>query len=178
MAKAHVIGNRRIPMTTKDCIFCKIAKGEISSHKIYESNLFIAFLDVSPITEGHAVLIPKRHFEKVHGLNEAECTQLGKAIFSASMILERKYGSNINLSNTSGEHASQSVAHFHFHLIPRRKGDRLWVGEQSRIVLDRSSGFERLVPSNEELDSIRDELTSHNVPIANGKYPTAPGTTI
>lgn len=142
----------------KSCIFCRLVEREIGSFRIYEDNLYLAFLDALPVTEGHSILIPKRHFERVHGLNEEEQMQLGKAVFAASMILEKRYGSNINLSNTSGEHASQTIAHFHFHLIPRRKGDRLWVGEQSRIVLDRSSGFERLNPGEEELRKLHSEL--------------------
>ncbi|MBU1975852.1 MAG: HIT domain-containing protein [Nanoarchaeota archaeon] len=140
------------------CIFCKIIAGEIPAHKIYESKHFIAMLDVNPVIAGHVIIVTKRHTKTIHTLNPEECKELGVAMHAVSKKLEKKFGSHLTMSNSSGEWASQSVNHFHIHMIPRTKNDRLWNEDQSRIVLDKSSGFERLNMTIEELEKMADEL--------------------
>jgi len=136
------------------CIFCKIVKGEIPSHKIYEDDSYIAILDVSPVVEGHTLLIPKFHVETIFGLTDEQARDRGYAELQVVKKLEKVYGANIEIRNTSGKGASQEVMHLHYHLIPRKIGDRLWDGDKSRNVLDKSSGFERLKMTKEELEVI------------------------
>ena len=138
----------------ENCIFCKIARKEMNGHIIYEDKYYIALLDVNPIVYGHTLLIPKRHYKTIFDLGEEETKNLGRVIKYISDILNKEFGPNINISNTSGKYASQSVEHFHFHFIPRKKDDRLRDGEKSKIILDRSSGFERLKPSDEDLEEL------------------------
>jgi histidine triad (HIT) family protein len=142
----------------KKCIFCKIIEKNTDSEVIYEDDWFLAFLDENPIIEGHSLLITKRHNKTIWDLNNIENQKLGVAMKQVSDKLGKKFGQNINIVNTSGEYASQSIPHIHFHLIPRKKGDRLWDEKKSKIILDRSSGFKRLESSKEELKNLAEEI--------------------
>jgi|SRR3989344_8398616 len=142
-----------------DCTFCRIVKKEIPCYKIYENNLYLGFLDSNPIVEGHVLLIPKIHYETIFELGEEETKNLGTTIKEVTDIFYKTFGSNINIVNTNGQYASQSVPHFHLHFIPRKKGDRLWDREKSKIVLDRSSGFERLKLDKKELENILKKMS-------------------
>lgn len=146
----------------QECIFCKIVQGKVPCFKIYESELFLAFLDINPIIEGHTILISKRHFEKIYDLKEREQEWLGMDLFQVIKLLERRFGPNVVISSTSGKYASQTVPHFHFHLIPRQKNDRLWDKDKSRIILDRSSGFSRLETTPKELKTLAKAIAKGN----------------
>ena len=117
-------------MRHDDCIFCKIANGEIPSATIYEDDDFRAFLDLNPATRGHALLVPKDHFANLFELDEEHAE---KAILRAKKIgsrMKEKLGCDgLNLVQNNGEAAGQTVFHFHMHLIPRYKDDHagiLW----------------------------------------------------
>lgn len=142
-----------------ECIFCRIVKKKIPCYKVYENNLYLGFLDNNPLVEGHVILIPKIHYETIFDLGKEETKNLGVAIKEITDIFYKTFGSNITIVNTSGQYASQSVPHFHLHFIPRKKEDRLWDGEKSKIVLDRSSGFERLKPDKKELENILKKMS-------------------
>ena|SRR3989344_536606 len=106
-----------------ECIFCKIAKGEVPSEKFYEDKDFFAFLDIHPKSKGHAILTPKVHFENIFDAKENELLKLGEALKKVSNILKQKYGCDgVNLINNSGKVAGQEINHFHFHIIPRYFG--------------------------------------------------------
>lgn len=141
-----------------DCIFCKIASGKIPTTKVYESKYFFVILDLNPITEGHALVIPKRHFEIQTEMNDEERADFGVALGAAADILKKEFGEHMNFSNTSGKFASQSIPHYHMHIIPRQEGDRLWDDDKSRLVLDTSSGFPRLEIPKEEIAQLAKKL--------------------
>lgn len=111
-------------MSVKDCLFCKMAVGQIPVAKIYEDDVVLSFLDIGPISDGHTLVIPKQHFEKLHDcpaeLLGQVCSRLGKiaAAVAASMNSD---GYNILCNN--GRAAGQLVEHLHFHIIPRNIGD-------------------------------------------------------
>lgn len=108
----------------KDCIFCRIANGEIPSNTVYEDEDFRAILDLSPLQEGHTLLIPKKHCVDLFDLPEEIA---GKALPRAKKIAEaikKATGCDgFNLLQNNGEAAGQSVMHFHLHIIPRKSGD-------------------------------------------------------
>lgn len=107
-----------------DCIFCKIAKGEIPSATIYEDEDFRVFLDLGPAARGHALLVPKSHAADICELSDellAKTMVLAKKIILAMTPLLGCDGYNIVQNNK--EAAGQTVAHFHMHLIPRYKED-------------------------------------------------------
>lgn len=107
-----------------DCIFCKLANGEIPTHTIYEDDLFRVILDADPATKGHALIIPKDHFKDIYDLGEDEA----QAIFplAQKLAIQMKEAFNcdgFNILQNNGEIAGQTVFHFHLHLIPRYVSD-------------------------------------------------------
>lgn len=106
-----------------NCIFCKIANGEIPSDTIYEDDDFRAILDLSPAAQGHALLLPKEHFANLFELDDAtgaKVMPVAKRIGGAMMRALSCRGLNVVQNN--GEAAGQTVMHFHVHLIPRYEG--------------------------------------------------------
>jgi len=109
-----------------NCIFCKIVAGEIPCFKIYEDAATLAFMDINPVHDGHCLVIPKAHSANVFEIapeNVAaaarSATKVAKAVNAAVPC------DGINLMQANGEGAGQSVGHFHLHIIPRRRDDRL-----------------------------------------------------
>ena len=107
-----------------ECVFCKIIKGELNCYRIYESDDVIAFLDINPRAEGHTLIVPKRHVEKLEELNEKELVSLFKAVKEVtSLILSKLNAEGYNLLINTGKVAGQIIPHLHIHILPRRKGD-------------------------------------------------------
>ncbi len=113
------------------CVFCNIVKSEISSHKIYEDESTLAFLDVSPINYGHVLVIPKEHFENMETIPEEELCKLMKTVKKVGAALKSNLGAEgYNIQENNDLVAGQVVPHIHFHVIPRNEGDglKLWPG--------------------------------------------------
>ncbi len=111
-------------MGANDCIFCKMAAGQIPVAKIYEDEIVLAFLDIGPVSDGHALVIPKQHFEKLHDcppelLGEI-ASRLGKI---ADAVTGAVNSDGYNLLCNNGRAAGQLIEHLHFHIIPRNAGD-------------------------------------------------------
>jgi len=103
-----------------DCIFCKIIEGDIPSSKVYEDENVLAFLDISQVTKGHTLVIPKTHKKDVHELTPEIAGHLFSVVPKITNALKETYDlKGINLLNNNGEYAGQSVFHFHLHLLPR-----------------------------------------------------------
>jgi histidine triad (HIT) family protein len=112
--------------TDKDCIFCKIVRGEIPSSKIYEDNEFLAFLDIKPINKGHALVIPKEHCKNLLDFPKAEETDFIEFIKKVSRaVVKTTNADGFNLGMNNGRAAGQIVMHAHIHIIPRFSDDRL-----------------------------------------------------
>ncbi len=101
------------------CIFCKIINNEIPSYKVYEDDDVVAILDISQLTYGHTLVIPKKHYCNIFDIEE---TLLQKLILVTKLI-SKKYNDNgiegVNIINNNGEISGQEVNHFHIHIIPR-----------------------------------------------------------
>ncbi|MCU9595881.1 HIT family protein [Caldibacillus thermolactis] len=108
-----------------DCIFCKIINGEIPSAKVYEDEDVFAFLDISQVTKGHTLVIPKAHHANVYELPEDVAGKLFAVIPKITNAVKKAYNPiGLNLLNNNGEAAGQTVFHYHLHIIPRYgKGD-------------------------------------------------------
>ena len=131
------------------CVFCKILNNEIPCSKIYENEYCIAILDISQTTNGHTLIIPKRHVENIFSLNKEESLAVMDACVFVSNKLKEKLGiQNINLLNNSGRLAGQVVMHFHMHVIPRYENDEFNVIQPSHE------------PNFKELDKLKDLLNS------------------
>lgn len=107
-------------MKKDDCIFCKIANGEIPSTTLYEDDKFRVILDLAPASKGHALILSKEHFANLYELDDAyaaEVMLLAKKM--ATAMTEALGADGFNLVQNNGETAGQTVFHFHLHLIPR-----------------------------------------------------------
>ncbi|EGN97862.1 hypothetical protein SERLA73DRAFT_182616 [Serpula lacrymans var. lacrymans S7.3] len=98
------------------CIFCKIIKGEIPSYKLIETELSFSFLDIGPLSRGHALIIPKDHAVKMHELPDE---YLADAMPIAKKIAQAQGLENYNILQNNGRIAHQEVDHVHFHVIPK-----------------------------------------------------------
>lgn len=107
-----------------NCIFCDIDSNIEKERIIYQDSTWIAILDKYPVSEGHTLLIPKRHCETYFNLNYYELESLGVTIGVVKTILDSKYKPNgYNIGVNCGEAAGQTVMHCHIHIIPRYDGD-------------------------------------------------------
>lgn len=116
----------------EDCIFCKIVKGEIPCHKVYEDDDVLAFLDISPVNPGHTLVIPKRHYVDLLELPETEAqTLIARIKKIAPAVISGVEAKAFNLNLNNGKIAGQEVGHFHWHIVPRFEGDgrELWRGQ-------------------------------------------------
>jgi histidine triad (HIT) family protein len=107
-----------------DCIFCKIVAGGIPAVRLYEDEQTLAFMDIAPVVKGHALVIPKAHFDPLTATPPAllaACIATVQRIAQAQMTAMKADGVNIHQAN--GAAAGQVVPHLHFHIIPRFHGD-------------------------------------------------------
>lgn len=110
----------------EDCIFCKIANGEIPSATLYEDEDFRVILDLGPASKGHALILPKVHSANIYELpDETAGKVMILAKHMASKLTEALGCDGFNIVQNNGEIAGQTVFHFHMHLIPRYKGDKV-----------------------------------------------------
>lgn len=116
-------------MRDENCIFCKIANGEIPSATLYEDDDFRIILDLGPASKGHALLLPKEHYENLYMLpDELAAKALPVAKKMITKLTEVLGCDGYNVVQNNGETAGQTVFHFHMHLIPRYKGDQVGLG--------------------------------------------------
>ena len=106
------------------CIFCKIVKGEIPAKILYEDEKTLAFLDISPRSKGHTLVIPKEHYETFEELPEEVAIDLIKTIKKVIKRLKSLNPDGYNILNNNRPVAGQEVPHVHFHIIPRYKGEK------------------------------------------------------
>ena len=124
-------------MEHNDCIFCKIVRGEIPSHKVYEDDDVLAFLDISQVTKGHVLVIPKAHYDNFLATPQEvmhKVMDVAQRIGQVQIMSLGAKGVNI-LSNVNKE-AGQSVFHFHVHVIPRyeaKEGFKIEMKENNNL---------------------------------------------
>jgi histidine triad (HIT) family protein len=110
---------------SRECVFCRVIKGEIPSHKVYEDENTLAFLDIHPSTPGHTLIVPKAHIARVEDLPEEDAEALfgtlHKIVGGIQEAVEAP-ASTIGVNN--GRESGQEIPHVHIHVIPRSKGYR------------------------------------------------------
>ena len=134
-------------MRDDNCIFCKLANGDIPTRSIYEDDDFNVILDMSPATKGHALILPKSHDKNLYELPDetaAKVMVLAKKL--ATEMTEKLGADGFNLVQNNNEIAGQTVFHFHLHLIPRYEGD------------NQKINWTPTTKTAEELDSVLDIL--------------------
>lgn len=135
-------------MKKDDCIFCKIANGEIPSKTIYEDELFRVILDLGPAARGHALVLPKNHAANLYEISDeiaSKALVLAKKL--AKQMAQKLQCDGLNVVQNNGTVAGQTVMHFHLHLIPRYHDD----GQNINWVPGN--------PTQEELEAVRKQIT-------------------
>ena len=134
-----------------DCIFCKIAKKEISSKIIAETKKSLAFLDAFPLSRGHTLVIPKCHYEKVQDMTDMDNTDLFNTVHKVISKVDKLTGATL-LAIHNGKDSGQEIPHVHVHLIPRQPSDQ--AGPVHSMFKDRPK------LSDEELDELYAKIKS------------------
>jgi histidine triad (HIT) family protein len=132
---------------SRECVFCRIIKGELPAFKVYEDERALAFLDVNPSTLGHTLIIPKAHIARVEDLPDEDAVALFRALHVLIWRIQEAVdspASTIGINN--GRESGQEVPHVHIHVIPRSRGDR------GGIVQGIARGHGR--PGRDEMDRI------------------------
>ena len=115
-----------MPGAAQDSIFTKIVKGEIPCHRVFENERILAFLDITPLSEGHTLVIPKQQVERLEDLPPEETAELARQLGAiAKRVVAATGAEGYNILQNNGRVAGQEVPHVHFHIIPRRAGDGL-----------------------------------------------------
>jgi histidine triad (HIT) family protein len=137
-------------MTIENCIFCKIVNNQIPSKIIFENDLCLAFLDISPISKGHTIIIPKRHYDNIEDISEQDLASIFKVVKKIAILIHQKLNiDGYNILQNNYKAAGQEINHFHIHIIPRNTND-----DRFRVKIPRNQA------SEEELDKILNILKS------------------
>ena len=111
-----------------DCIFCKIVNGLIPNYRVYEDEKVVAFLDIKPVSKGHTLVIPKIHADDVFAISNEDVAAVSIAAKKiATAIIKATDAEGVNLLNSNKREAGQTVFHYHMHIIPRSRDDKLKV---------------------------------------------------
>jgi len=109
-----------------DCLFCKIVAGDVPSLRVHEDDRTVAFMDISPATRGHLLVIPREHAADVHAIEPEDLKAVVVAAKGLAQRVRDKLGADgVNLLQSTGSVAWQTVFHFHMHVIPRYEDDPL-----------------------------------------------------
>ncbi|OLS30506.1 MAG: HIT-like protein [Candidatus Heimdallarchaeota archaeon AB_125] len=119
----------------EDCLICKIIDGKIPSYTLYEDEEIKVFLDIYPMSKGHSLVVPKKHFEDIFTISEVDMIFTKKIPVIASRLKRITGATGMNIIQNNGRDAGQILNHIHFHLVPRFPNDGL-----------------TLIPSKSELD--------------------------
>ena len=134
-------------MKDANCIFCKLANGDIPTATIYEDEDFRVILDANPASKGHALILPKEHYRNLYDLDDALAAKV--LVLAKKMIndLKDKFGcTGYNVVQNNEEAAGQTVFHFHMHVIPRYAND-------GQVI-----GWKPGQPTAEEMDAVLEAL--------------------
>ena len=135
-------------MMDHNCIFCKIANGEIPAKTLYEDEEFRVILDLAPATKGHALILPKSHYKNLYELPDETAAKVMKLAKKMATTMTQKLECHgFNLVQNNNEVAGQTVFHFHMHLIPRYEDDN------QRIT------WKPMEPTQDELEAIKKQIT-------------------
>lgn len=124
------------------CTFCRIVRGELVASRLWEEDLAIAFLDISPVNPGHSLVVPRRHVTSFTDLDPAELESLARVVQRVASALKSAVPGceGVTVSLADGEAAGQEIPHAHFHVIPRHAGDgfgwRRFGEKMDRATLD------------------------------------------
>lgn len=111
----------------RECIFCQIAKGESPSYTIYQNEIAVAFLDINPVTAGHTLVIPNKHFDRLDTIHDEEIQKgmMDAIVKVSNLLISSGICSDFTVLQDNGMYAEQDIMHAHFHIIPRHPQERI-----------------------------------------------------
>ena len=137
-------------MKKDDCIFCKLANGDIPTNTLYEDDCVRVIFDAEPAAEGHVLILPKEHFDNIYELNDDTAGHVFKVAKTIATAMNKTLDMDgLNVVQNNGEAAGQTVFHFHMHIIPRHNDDTVNVGWEKHKV------------SSERIKDITDEVRKY-----------------
>lgn len=128
----------------KDCIFCKIVNNEIKSHTIYEDELVKVFLDANPETNGHMLIIPKKHYQNILDLDEKIIPHAVKIIKEKLYPLMKEKLHCDGMTIAQNNEYGQEVKHFHIHVVPRYENDQDYHSYNKDILISTEDVYSKL----------------------------------
>ena len=132
----------------KDCIFCKIARGEAASSKVFEDGKAYAFLDLFPVSQGHTLVIPKQHYETILDIPEDLLKEVFAAVKKVAAAVKKATNADgISIGQSNFKAAGQVVAHFHVHIMPRFSSDELRHWPQQKYKEGELEDFQKKIVS-------------------------------
>ena len=135
-------------MNPAECLFCKIARGEIPSSKVHDDHDVMAFLDINPANPGHVLVVQKKHATDITTADEKDLEKTIAVVKKIALKQKEKLNAEgVNVIQNNGHAAGQLVAHIHFHVIPRYAGDGVMIK------------YPRASVSGEEMEEIRKKLS-------------------
>lgn len=121
----------------ENCIFCKIADGEIPSKTLYEDDMFRVILDINPASKGHALILTKKHFKNIYEMDNVTASEVFVLAKRMAKAMTEALGCNgFNIVQNNGKVAGQTVFHFHLHLIPRYTNDGIQLNMEGKEAKD------------------------------------------
>ena len=137
-------------MKKDDCIFCKLANGDIPTNTLYEDDCVRVIFDAEPAAEGHVLILPKEHFDNIYDLDDDTAGHVFKVAKKIATAMNKTLDMDgLNVVQNNGEAAGQTVFHFHMHIIPRHNDDTVNVGWEKHKV------------SSERIKDITDEVRKY-----------------
>lgn len=137
-------------MKKDDCIFCKLANGDIPTNTLYEDDCVRVIFDAEPAAEGHVLILPKEHFDNIYELDDDTAGHVFKVAKKIATAMNKTLDMDgLNVVQNNGEAAGQTVFHFHMHIIPRHNDDTVNVSWEKHKV------------SSERIKDITDEVRKY-----------------
>lgn len=127
-----------------DCIFCKIIRGEIPSYTIYEDEYVKAFLDIHPLSNGHTLIIPKKHFENLYDMDAEILKQIELASQKVGKLLKEKLNCQ-GVTRLQNNEYGQEVKHYHMHLIPRYANEMFVINTDKSKIVQTEENFRKMI---------------------------------
>jgi histidine triad (HIT) family protein len=117
-----------------DCVFCKIIKGEIPAYKVYEDEFVLAILDINPLSKGHTLVIPKRHYARLTEMDERFYEGFMRGLQKVLRLIESKLSKDYNIIVNQGKKANQEIEHLHVHIVPRYGQEQIFVWKTHKLT--------------------------------------------
>ena len=140
-----------------DCPFCSITSGQAPASIVYEDATVLAFMDLNPVSVGHTLVVPREHWENIYELPEKTFAEMAPVIKRVCDAVKKAVGAEgISVLQLNGRAAGQTAMHFHIHVIPRFRGDRI---SKALGAMVGHHGFEK--PGRGDLDEMAKRIRKH-----------------